>query len=205
MLRYQEKAEEQRNPVYRPEAAREVLSRAAQLQEENGAKLSAEQLETLAAETGIAPRYVRRALAEQRLRRNSVHHPLTRPIRRVLGGIPLIYGLLLFAIAWFFPSAPGFLVSGLIFFLPPLIAFLCGAYLNSKRLGTLSGALLVGCMIGGVLAAMRIKFGPPNIGGDDFLLTLGMLATGVCSGFAGAGLRQFFHALRKPARPASNE
>lgn len=198
MLKHQERAEEElQNSVYRPESAREVLSRAAQLQEENGETLSAEQLETLAAETGIAPRYVRRALAEQRFRRHRVRRPINRRERRVLGGIPLAYGILLFAAVYFFPATPGFLAPLLVFFLPPLIAFLSGAYLNSKRLGALSGALLIGCMLGGILAAMRIESGPYPTSREDLLMIGGMLASGVCSGVAGAGLRQFFHNIRQ--------
>ncbi len=179
MLKHQTVAEGQRNALYYPDTARQAVSRAVEMQD---------QTETQHPQV--------RALATRKERNSFPFRPLNRQERSVLGGVPLLYGLLLFTIAWFPPITPGYLVPLLIFFLPPLAAFLSGAFLNSKRLGVLSGALITGCMIGGILGAMHLQNISPHIGRDDIQQMLGITVSGLCSGLAGAGLRQFFHNLR---------
>ena len=164
---------------YDHETVQEIVNRASRLQSQHADTLSAQQIETIGAEVGVDPVFIRRALAlmeeEQRgpvtiterlshqnapLTARGVLQPLTSRGKWIATVVPLSYGVLTYV---------GFSTNGgnhseitntLAFVLGPALAVALGAGLKNRRLGALSGGLVGASIMAAAIA--RFGGGPAN-------------------------------------------
>ncbi len=176
--------------------AEEILQRAALLQSDEMDRISVAELESLAIERGISPRFVRQAL--QTHHRPQVQHStpsaiapvrLTQKQWQVAGITVALYWLLTTALPMYLSIMMPFLNAT-----PLFIAAGLGYYLRYKRAGAVAGLALLLATSTSIMA----QNGP---GALPLLLSLYSFITWMLAGVVGAALRQWIATRQLPYEP----
>lgn len=191
---------------YDAATACEVVERAAQLQAEAEAhSLTAADIEAMARQSGVDPRYVRQTLAQMR-EANSLHsisstEPTERE-RRLMTTYPLVYGAFVFTqMAWLIKSGPSYhqeriLLPILIMVLPGLMAFYLGGRLGKTRWGMRAGlSVAVATCSAAMLALAFFVSRSLQFGNGEYAVAAAILFGGTMLGALGAETTKV---LRKP-------
>lgn len=216
MQRFQSENPERR---FDSQDAQRILELASRLQQRHVESVSAKQIEQIAAEVGIAPEFVRRALTmleatptapepvEARLDRldDVLALPATAPTATITQEV-LRQALAPSALLGFFDGALAMALSRggegsgpghLLLMALPALALIQGWRAKEGRLGALSGATLGGMALLGLLMGSLVIH-PPGPRVDDLVpLLLAALGGGATLGGLGGTLRRWYERLPK--------
>lgn len=186
--------QEQTQPRYEQSEVERIIAQASALQDKHHRTLSQEQIESIAAEVGIRPEFVRLAMGDETIPVVSQQSQVVRH-EAVVTAEPVSTAYLAAGIGAYGILATALLVSGhdalmflIVFVIPFLLAIALGVMSQSRRRGAaLGAALAVTVIVAAMMSASMSGYAPSQgISAADMRVFTLIIAVGTLLGAAGA-------------------
>ncbi len=191
---------------YEPAAVERIIARASALQETHRQTLSPAQIEAIAAEVGIQPEFVHRALelenaglSQEPQERIYAPESLTpaETRRRISLAILAYIPFALITLGMTRNLAHYELLPLFAFILPAALALVLGGIARSRRVGAAAGTLTAASVVGSILTIMALQHEPVRFSPQDIQIFSMMFGGGALLGVLGAEVRRVVEVSRR--------